>query len=58
MDKEAIIEKVRVHTKDNRIACKQAIRIADEENISPKDLGEILNELKIKVAHCQLGCFP
>jgi hypothetical protein len=58
MDKETIIEKVRAHEKDNKIACKQAIRIAEEESISPKDLVEILNELKIKVAHCQLGCFP
>ncbi|NLW34510.1 hypothetical protein [Syntrophorhabdus aromaticivorans] len=58
MDKDAVIEKVRAHTKDNKIACKQALRIAKEENISSKDLGEILNELKIKVAHCQLGCFP
>ena len=41
-----------------KIACKQALRIAEEEGIPPKDLGSLLNELKVKVANCQLGCFP
>lgn len=58
MDKDAIIEKVRAHAKNNKIACKQALRIAEEEGVSSREFGEILNELKIKVAHCQLGCFP
>ncbi len=58
MDKQAIIEKVTKHTKDGKIACKQALKISGEEGISSKDLGALLNELKIKVANCQLGCFP
>jgi hypothetical protein len=58
MDKQVTIEKVKTHTKDGKISCKQALKISAEENISPKDLGALLNELKIKVANCQLGCFP
>jgi len=57
MDKEAITKKVRSKTKDGKIACKQALKIAEEEDISSKKLGALLNELKIKVANCQLGCF-
>lgn len=58
MDKEAIIKKVQSKTKDGKIACKQALKISEEEGISSKDLGALLNELKTKVANCQLGCFP
>lgn len=58
MDKETITKKVKKHTKDGKIACKQALKISAEEGISSKDLGTLLNELKIKVVNCQLGCFP
>jgi len=58
VDKEAILKKVKSKTKDGKIACKQALNISEEEGISSKDLGALLNEHKIKVASCQLGCFP
>ena len=58
MDKEAIAEKVKAHTKEGKIACTQALKIAADEGIPSRELGELLNELKIKVASCQLGCFP
>jgi len=58
MDKQALIEKIKIHTKDGKISCKQAQEIAEEEGIPYKDMGSMLNELKVKVASCQLGCFP
>ena len=58
MDKQAIVEKVEARTKEGKITCKQALRISEEEGISPAELGALLNELKIKVRGCQLGCFP
>ena len=58
MDKQALIEKVKASSKNGKIACKQALKIAAEEGISPKDLGGLLNEIEIKIASCQLGCFP
>jgi hypothetical protein len=58
MDKEAITKKIKSKTKDGKIACKQALKIAEEEGVPSKDLGALLNELKVKVASCQLGCFP
>ena len=58
MDKEVIIEKVKSRAKDGKIACKQALKIAEEMDIPSRDLGILLNELKIKVMGCQLGCFP
>lgn len=57
MNKETIIEKIKAHTKNGKIACKQARKIAEDENIPTKELGEMLNELKIKVTSCELGLF-
>ncbi|MBN1277387.1 MAG: hypothetical protein JXA35_07820 [Deltaproteobacteria bacterium] len=58
MDKDLIIEKVKSREKDGKIACKQALRIAEETGIPSGELGALLNDLKIKVMGCQLGCFP
>jgi len=58
MDKQAVIEKVKAQTRDGKIACKQALKTAADEGIPSDDLGDILNELKVKAAGCQLGCFP
>jgi hypothetical protein len=58
MDKQTVTEKVKAHAKDGKIACKQAFKIAEETGTPTKELGDPLNELDIKVASCQLGCFP
>ncbi len=58
MDKNSVTEKLQKLVKDGKISCKQAMKIASEEDIPSRELGELLNELKIKVAGCQLGCFP
>jgi hypothetical protein len=58
MNKESIIQKIKLQAKDGKISCRQALKIAEEEDISPKLVGETLNELKIKIMGCQLGCFP
>jgi hypothetical protein len=58
MDKEKLTEKAKALSKDGKISCKQALKLAEEEGISSRDLGNLLNEIKVKVASCQLGCFP
>jgi len=58
MDKAALSKKVEVLSKNGKISCKQALKLAEEEGISSRDLGNLLNELKVKVMGCQLGCFP
>jgi hypothetical protein len=57
MNKQDLIKKIKAKIREDKISCSQALKIAEEEGISPKALGEILNEEKIKIAHCQLGCF-
>jgi hypothetical protein len=54
---EDVKVKIKAAAPDGKIACAAAFRLAEELGISQKDLGELLNELKIKIIRCQLGCF-
>ncbi len=58
MNAEEISKKIAPRVKDGKISCKKALEFAEKEKISTSALGEALNELKIKVVSCQLGCFP
>ena len=49
----AILEKA----KDGKIPCAVCFKIAEESGIAKKEMGTILNEMKIKIGQCQLGCF-
>ena len=57
MKEEEITAKIREAAKDGKIACVMAMKIAAENGLSNKQIGELLNRLKIKIAQCQLGCF-
>ncbi len=58
MDIAKVSEKIKAVTKNGKISCKQAMKVAEEEGVSTREIGNLLNELKIKVMGCQLGCFP
>ena len=57
MSQEDVKARIKAAAPEGKIACSAAFRLAAELSLSRKDLGELLNELKIKVIHCQLGCF-
>jgi hypothetical protein len=54
---EQIREKVLAAAKDKKLSCKVALGLANELGCSPKMVGDVANEAKIKIAACQLGCF-
>jgi len=54
---EDVKARIKAASPDGKIACVAAFRLAEELGLSRKDLGELLNELKIKIIQCQLGCF-
>jgi hypothetical protein len=58
MKKEELIEKAKGESRNGKISCRQAFKLAEETGLSPKDLGSLLNEIGVKVSACQLGCFP
>ena len=57
MTSEDMQSKIRAAVPEGQIACAAAFRLAEELGISRKEMGNLLNELKIKITNCQLGCF-
>jgi hypothetical protein len=57
MDETKIRKLIQDRQKDDKIPCKVAFDIAEEMNVSKKSVGELLNEMGIKICACQLGCF-
>jgi len=57
MNQEEIIAKLKDAVKDGKIPCAMAFKIAKECNVSTKEIGNLLNQVKIKISNCQLGCF-
>lgn len=51
--KEIILKKA----PNNKMTCREAFDIAEEIGISKKQMGQLLNDLNIKIQSCQLGCF-
>ncbi|MFH1117595.1 MAG: hypothetical protein V1792_27060 [Pseudomonadota bacterium] len=42
---------------DGRMSCKSACDIADRAGVPRGKMGKLLDEMKIKIHSCQLGCF-
>jgi len=57
MTRKMIIEVVRKASVNNRLSCEKAHALAGELKVPLKEIGALCNELKIKIAACQLGCF-
>jgi hypothetical protein len=57
LKEEEIVAKLKDAAKDGKMPCAMAFKIAKECNVSTQEIGTLLNQLKIKIANCQLGCF-
>jgi hypothetical protein len=57
LKEEEIAAKLKEAAKDGKISCAMAQKIASENKIPMKQVGNLLNKMKIKIAQCQLGCF-
>jgi hypothetical protein len=55
--KEDIKTRIKAAAPQGKIPCAAAFKLAEEVGISRAEMGELLNELKIKIIQCQLGCF-
>ncbi|MEJ2091261.1 MAG: hypothetical protein P8X65_03615 [Syntrophobacterales bacterium] len=54
---EELKSRIRAAAPEGRIPCAVAFKLAEELGIPRKELGNLLNELRIKIIQCQLGCF-
>ncbi len=57
MTEEDVKTRIRTAAPEGKIPCAAAFRLAEELGISRKEMGSLLNDLKIKIIQCQLGCF-
>jgi hypothetical protein len=57
MDRKGLEEEIKKRSKDGKLPCAVSFKIAEEFGISNKEMGKILNEMKVKISQCQLGCF-
>ena len=57
MKEEEIVVLLKEAAKDGKIPCALAQKIAVENKIPMKQVGDILNKMKVKIHACQLGCF-
>ena len=54
---DKIQEEVKKKSKNGRISCPVARKIAQELAVSYKEVGMAADALKIKITDCELGCF-
>ena len=57
MDDKEIRVLIMKKQSDNRISCEDACEIAEHLGASRIEIGRLLDEMKIKIHSCQLGCF-
>jgi hypothetical protein len=58
MSTQEIKAKIQAAAPHGRIPCAAAFKLAEELGLTRSRLGELCNELNIKIIQCQLGCFP
>ena len=51
-------EKVVSSLVGDNLPCAVAFKIAQELKVSLREVGETADKLGIRIANCQLGCFP
>ena len=54
---DRLTEAIKKQAGEGKITCRDALEIAEKMGVKPTAVGEKLNELKIKIKGCQLGCF-
>ena len=57
MDRKKLEEAIMGKAKEGKILCALCFKVAEEHGISKREMGQILNQMKIKISQCQLGCF-
>jgi hypothetical protein len=57
MDREGIREAIRAVSTAGRLTCEQAHDLSSDLDVPLSEIGAVCDELKIKIAACQLGCF-
>ncbi len=54
---EKVVERIKEVSKNGKISCRAAHKVARELNVPVREVGRLINELKLKIVACELGCF-
>mgnify|MGYP006302545173 FL=1 len=54
---EKIADAVRERAQEGKLSCGAAFRIAENLKVNPLRVGEMADELDVRLYHCQLGLF-
>ena len=54
---EKIADAVRERAQEGKLSCGAAFRIAEKLKVNPLRVGEMADELDVRLYHCQLGLF-
>ncbi|MBS3921362.1 MAG: hypothetical protein KG012_21015 [Deltaproteobacteria bacterium] len=57
MDRKRLEEMILEKSKDGKVPCAVCFKIAEDFGVSKKEMGQIMNEINIRISQCQLGCF-
>ena len=55
---QSLEDEIRASLVNGKLPCAVAFKIAKKHRVAPKRVGDTANKLNIKIAACQLGCFP
>lgn len=56
-EKNVMEQKVKEKAREGKLACAQAFQLADEFDVTLREIGRVADRLNIKIYNCQLGCF-
>ena len=59
MDKvlQGLLEAVKIEAPNGTLSCCKALELAEKLEVTPSEVGQAANDLKIKIVRCELGCF-
>ena len=57
MDREELKQALKEEAVEGNISCEKAWELADKADVEKIEVGELADEVGIKIRACQLGCF-
>ncbi len=57
MTTEELRDVIKSQAVEGKVSCKAMLDLAEKAETTSQQIGEICNELSVKVSTCQLGCF-
>ncbi len=57
MTDEQLRQEIRSQSVNGKVTCRAMLELARRVDVPTKTIGELCNEMELRIAACQLGCF-